>query len=176
MNTLASLSDIVPSSVTYDPMAGILFMGLLFVGCLAFFVEVFVRSTEPRPSMPGRRIWHRAIAALLCAPGALHAVLFCLFAFRARALYGGWPPVFQFYKEMQPWTGVFEWWQGVMTLVGFASGVFALPAAIPVFCGWRRSAFLAAFRVLAILSAASLLGLYLPEALLPEGAVLWWYD
>ena len=62
---------------------------------------LFVRSTEPRPSMPGRRVWHRTVAALLCAPGILHAILFCLFAFRARALHGGWPPVFRFYKEMQ---------------------------------------------------------------------------
>ncbi len=177
MSILASLSSIVPSSSSsYDPMAGFLFMGLVFVGCLAFFMEVFVRSTEPRPSMPGRRVWHRTVAALLCAPGILHAILFCLFAFRARALYGGWPPVFRFYKEMQPWTGVFERWQGWMTLVGFGSGAFALLAAIPVFCGRRRPAFLAVFRALAILSAASLLGLYLPMALLPEGAVNWWYD
>ena len=51
---------------------------------------------------------------------------------------------------MQPWTGVFERWQGWMTLVGLGSGAFAFLAAIPVFCGWRRSAFLAVFRALAI--------------------------
>lgn len=114
--------------------------------------------------------------ALLCAPGGLHAILFSIFAFRAHALYGDWPPVYHFYQEMQPWTRIFEYWQGVLWCAVCGTGVLVLLMAIPVACGWRRFALPTILCALFIFTVASFLGLVLPMVLLPQGAVDWWYD
>ena len=172
---LASLSNVVPWSVAYDPLAGLLFAGLFAVSLLAVFVEIFVRATKPRPTMSFRRTCLTAIAAF-AALGALHAAGFAAFAYRAKALYGGWPPVFQFYDRMQPWTAFFEKSEGVSVLAGIAAGVLAFAAAVAVFAGWRRNAALAVFRALAALSASAFLAFYLPLLHLPEAAVNWWFD
>ena len=172
---LAALSNVVPWSVAYDPLAGILFAGLFALAILAVFVEVFVRSTKPRPTMSFRRTCLAAIAAF-AALGALHAAGFAAFAYRAKALYGGWPPTFRFYDRMQPWTAFFEKSEGVSVLAGIAAGLLAFAAAVAVFAGWRRNAALAVFRALAALSASALLAFYLPLLLLPEAAVNWWFD
>ena len=172
---LAALSNVVPRSIDYDPLAGILFAGLFALALLAIFVEVFVRSTKPRPAMSFRRTCLAAIAAF-AALGALHAAGFAAFAFRAKALYGGWPPTFAFYDRMQPWTAFFEKSEGVLGLAGIAAGVLAFAAAVAVFAGWRRNAALAVFRALASLSASAFLAFYLPLLLLPEAAVNWWFD
>ena len=87
---LAALSNVVPWSVAYDPLAGFLFAGLFAVVLLAIFVEVFVRSTKPRPTMSFRRTCLAAIA-VFAALGALHAAGFAAFAYRAKALSGGSP-------------------------------------------------------------------------------------
>ena len=172
---LAALSDIVPWSVAYLPLAGFLFVGLFAVALLAIFVEVFVRSTKPRPAMSGRKACLTAIAvfAVLCV---LHAAGFIAFAYRAKALYGDWPPTFQFYDRMQPWTAFFEKSEGVLVLAGIAAGILAFAAAVAVFAGWRRKAALAVFRALATLSASAFLAFYLPLILLPKAAVNWWFD
>ena len=171
----AALSNVVPWSVAYDPLAGFLFAGLFAVVLLAIFVEVFVRSTKPRPTMSFRRTCLAAIA-VFAALGALHAVGFVAFAYRAKALYGGWPPTFAFYDRMQPWTAFFEKSEGVSVLAGIAAGLLAFAAAVAVFAGWRRNAALAVFRALAALSASAFLAFYLPLLLLPEAAVNWWFD
>ena len=172
---LAALSNVVPWSVAYDPLAGFLFAGLFAVVLLAIFVEVFVRSTKPRSAMAGRKACLAAIA-VFATLGALHAAGFAAFAYRAKALYGGWPPVFQFYDRMQPWTAFFEKSEGVSVLAGIAAGVLALGAAAAVFADWRRKAALAVFRALAALSASAFIAFYLPLLLLPEAAVNWWFD
>ena len=172
---LAALSNVVPWSVAYDPLAGLLFAGLFAAALLAVFVEVFVRSTVPRPAMSGRKACPTAITVFV-ALGVLHAAGFVAFAYRAKALYGGWPRTFQFYDRMQPWTTFFEKSEGVLALAGIAAGVLALAAAIAVFADWRRKAALAVFRALAALSASAFLAFYLPLILLPEAAVNWWFD
>ena len=172
---LASFSNVVPWSIAYDPLAGILFAGLFALTLLAVVVEVFVRSTKPRPTMSFRRTCLTAIAAF-AALGALHAVGFAAFAYRAKALYGGWPPTFAFYDRMQPWTAFFEKSEGVSVLAGIAAGVLALGAVAAVFADWRRKAALAVFRALATLSASAFIAFYLPLLLLPEAAVNWWFD
>ena len=172
---LAALSNVVPWSVAYDPLAGFLFAGLFAVVLLAIFVEVFVRSTKPRPTMSFRRTCLAAIA-VFAALGALHAAGFAAFAYRAKALYGGWPPTFAFYDRMQPWTAFFEKSECVSVLAGIAAGVLALGAAAAVFADWRRKAALAVFRALAALSASAFIAFYLPLLLLPEAAVNWWFD
>ncbi len=135
-------------------------------------------SGEPDTRRSGGKTmsWHGIAMVLLCAPGMLHPIFFCLFAFRARALYGGWPPVFHFYAEMQPWTALFEYWQGGLTIVACASGALTLLTAIPVLLGCRRFGLPVILRDLAILTAVSFLGIFLPLLLLPGGAIDWWYD
>ena len=172
---LAALSNVVPWSVDYDPLAGILFAALFALAILAIFVEVFVRSTKPRSTMSFRRTCLAAIAAF-AALGALHAAGFVAFAYRAKALYGDWPPTFQFYDRMQPWIAFFEKSEGVLVLAGIAAGILAFAAAVAVFAGWRRKATLAVFRALATLSASAFLAFYLPLILLPKAAVNWWFD
>ena len=172
---LASLSSVLPGAFHYHPMADFLFSRLLTVGFLAFFVEVFVHSTEPRPTMACRKTCRFAMR-LFAALGGLHAFGFIAFAFRAKNLNGGWPRVFQFYDRMQPWTAVFERSEGILCLAGVAAGILALAAAVPVFANWRRRAALSLFRVSATLSASAFLTLYLPLLLLPTAAVEWWFD
>lgn len=171
----AALSNVVPGSIDYDPLAGLLFAGLFAVALLAVFVEIFVRAAKPRPTMSFRRTCLAAIA-VFAALGALHAAGFVAFAYRAKALYGGWPPTFAFYDRMQPWTAFFERSEGVLVLAGIAAGLLAFAAAVAVFAGWRRNAALAVFRALAALSASAFLAFYLPLLLLPEAAVNWWFD
>ena len=108
--------------------------------------------------------------------GVLHAAAFVVFAYRARTLNDGWPRTFQFYDRMQPWTGVFERSEAVLFLVGLAAGMLALTAAVAIFADWRRSAAVAAFRVMAALSASVFLGVLLPMLFLPTAAVEWWFD
>ena len=172
---LAALSNVVPWSVAYDPLAGLLFAGLFAVSLLVLFVEIFIRSTAPRPAMAGRKACLAAIA-VFATLGALHAAGFAAFAYRAKALYGGWPPTFAFYDRMQPWTAFFEKSEGVSVLAGIAAGVLALGAAVAVFADWRRKAALAVFRALSALSASAFIAFYLPLLLLPEAAVNWWFD
>ena len=162
-------------AVLCHPLSGMLLSYLLPVAFPAFFVEVFVRSTEPRPAMAARRPCLRAVSAF-AALGVLYASGFVVFAYRAKALYGGWPPTFRFYDRMQPWTAFFERSEVVLFLAGVAAGVLALAAAVPVFAGWRRNAALAVFRVLAALSLSAFLSLLLPLVLLPEAAINWWFD
>ena len=172
---LASLSSVIPGSYHYNPMAGFLFLPLFAVGLLVLFVEVFVRSKEPRPTMSCQKTCRFAMC-LFAALGFLHAFGFIAFAFRAKNLNGGWPRVFQFYDRMQPWTAVFERSEGILCLAGIAAGILALAAAVPVFANWRRRAALSLFRVSATLSASAFLTLYLPLPLLPTAAVEWWFD
>jgi len=173
---LASLSSVIPSnSFHYHPLAGFLFLSLFAVGLLVLFVEVFVRSNEPRPTMACRKVCRFAMC-LFVALGCLYAFGFIVFAFRAKALNGGWPLVFQFYDRMQPWTTVFERGEAILCLAGIAAGILALAAAVPVFANWRRRAALALFRVSAALSASAFLAQFLPLLLLPTAAVEWWFD
>ena len=172
---LAALSNVVPWSVAYDPLAGFLFAGLFAVALLAVFVEVFVRAAKPRSAMAGRKTCLAAVA-VFAALGALHAAGFVAFAYRAKALYGGWPPTFAFYDRMQPWTAFFERSEGVLVLAGLAAGLLAFAASVAVFAGWRRNAARAVFRALAALAASAFLAFYLPLLLLPEAAVNWWFD
>ena len=157
------------------PLSGMLFSYLFPVALLAFFVEVFVRAAKPRSAMAGRKTCLAAVA-VFAALGALHAAGFVAFAYRAKALYGGWPPTFAFYDRMQPWTAFFEKSEGVSVLAGIAAGVLALGAAAAVFADWRRKAALAVFRALAALSVSAFIAFYLPLLLLPEAAVNWWFD
>ena len=173
--TLASLSSVLPGSFHYHPMAGFLFSRLLAVGFLTFFVEVFVHSTEPRPTMARRKACRFAMC-LFAALGGLFALGFIAFAFRARALYGGWPPTFCFWREMEPWGIVFVYGEVWLLCTGIIAGFVALAAAVPVFANWWRKAALALFRVSATLSASAFLALYLPLLLLPTAAVEWWFD
>jgi len=138
-------------------------------------------SAMPSPPLPlsSRRSGLGVlVAALLCAPGLLYPVFFIPFCWRARALYGGWPPVFHFYKEMEPWTGVFERWDGILDCMVIPSGLLALLLAVPLAAGWRwhRPALRTATLALALLAVSCLLGMFLPFLLLPQGAIDWWYD
>ena len=173
---LANLSSVWPESVDCLCESCWCLKGLLFLGLLAFFVEVFVRSSRPVTANPFSRSRRYAIAVLLCAPGALYAFSFCVFACCAHARYGGWPPVWRFYKEMEPWTGVFERWEPLLFLFAVMTGLLAIVSSIPIFAGWRRAAWLTAFRILSLLSASSFFGVFLPMLILPEGAVNWWFD
>ena len=175
---LANLSSVWPGSVDYlyASWAGGCLKGLFFLGLLAFFVEVFVRSSRPVSANPFSRSRWCAIATLLCAPGALYAFSFCVFACCAHARYGGWPPTWRFYKEMEPWTGVFERWEPLLFLFAVITGVLAIVSSIPVFARWRRDAWLTAFRIFSLLSASSFFGVFLPILILPEGAIDWWFD
>ena len=157
------------------PLSGMLFSYLFPVALLAFFVEVFVRSTEPRPAMAARRACLRAISAF-AALGVLYALGFVVFAYRAKALYGGWPPTYALFDRMRPWPAFFTYGEVVLFLAGVAAGVLAFAAAVPVFAGWRRNAALAVFRALAALSLSAFLALLLPLVLLPEAAINWWID
>ena len=55
---------------------------------------------------------------------------FPAFAFRAKALHGGWPDVFEFHGRMQPWTRVFEWSEPVLFVAGIVAGLPAPVAAL----------------------------------------------
>ena len=172
---LASISSVLPGSFSYNPAAGAFSFPLIVVVFLTFFVEVFVRSLDICPVMSCRRQCRMAVV-LFAVLGALHAAAFVVFAYWARTLNDGWPRTFQFYDRMQPWTGVFERSEAVLLLVGLAAGMLALAAAVAVFAGWRRSAALAVFRVMAVLSTSAFLGVLLPMLFLPTAAVEWWFD
>ena len=130
------------------------------------------------PPSSRRRLWFCIAAALLCAPGLLHPVFFIPFCWRAHALYGGWPPVFHFYKEMEPWTGVFEKWGGILDCMVIPAGCLAWLLATLLAAGWRwhRPALRTVTLGLVLLTVSCLLGIFLPFLLLPQGAIDWWYD
>ncbi len=154
----------------------LVFLFLLFLlGCLVFGTEDFVRTLTPRPAMSGGKAC-RAAVTLFATLGAVHAAGFIAFAFRAKALNGGWPHVFEFYDRMQPWTSVFEWSFPVLYITGIVAGLLALVAAVPVFAGWFRGAALAIHRAAAALSASCFLAWFLPILLLPRPALDWWFD
>ena len=116
-------------AVLCHPLSGMLLSYLLPVAFPAFFVEVFVRSTEPRPAMAARRVCLRSISAF-AALGVLYALGFVVFAYRAKALYGGWPPTFQFYDRMRPWPVVFTYGEVVLFVAGVAAGVSTAGVAL----------------------------------------------
>lgn len=148
---------------------------LFLLGFLVLGTEEFVRSRTPRPAMSGGKAC-RAAVALFATLGAVHAVGFIAFAFRAKALNGGWPHVFEFYDRMQPWTDVFEWSLPVLFGAGVVAGLLALVATVAVFAGWCRGAALAIHRAAAALSASCFLAWFLPILLLPRPALDWWFD
>ena len=172
---LAAIANVIPGSFSCEPLAEFLLIALTLLGLLVFFVECFVRSVTPRPAMSGRKAC-RAAATLSAGLGAVHAAGFIAFAFRAKAINGGWPRAFQFYDRMQPWTAVFERSEPVLCFAGVAAGILALASAVAVFAGWRRSAALAAYRTAAALSASAFLAWFLPLLFLPGAAIDWWFD
>lgn len=125
-----------------------------------------------------RTIWKPIAAALLCAPGLLYPVCFVPFCWCAHARYGGWPPVFHFYKEMEPWTGVFERWDGILDCMVIPAILALGPCVLLLAAGWRwhRPALRTAAVALVLLAGSCLLGMFLPFLLLPQGAIDWWYD
>ena len=79
---------------------------------------------------------------------------------------------------MEPWTGVFEKWDGILDCMVIPAGCLALLLAVPLAAGWRwhRPALRIATLGLVLLTVSCLLGMFLPFLLLPQGAIDWWYD
>ncbi|MBP5788259.1 MAG: hypothetical protein J6Y19_10655 [Kiritimatiellae bacterium] len=79
---------------------------------------------------------------------------------------------------MEPWTGVFEWWGGILDCMVIPCGLFTVLLGVFLAAGWRwhRPAFRTATLGLVLLTVSCLLGIFLPLLLLPQGAIDWWYD